>query len=312
MTSWDPGDGGRGGELLIHGDEKPPTRPGRQFAAAVGLLVLGAVGGAVVNDNLSRPGRERSHVALTGGVVAPAPRIDDRPRYRVGLFNSGEAPIRVRVVGVVGRSAAVTDSRPLEVAPHSWGQPVFSLPSECGEPELPLVTELRVRATGAGGSAEQRVALAEPATALRTVHGRDCVPPTLLSRRDLGGLWILEQVEGLWTGLAKVGLMRFTRDGRFTFDPEGQLFHEGHQGYFGTYRLDGTRLRLVADGGYACSKGFTEVWTTTLLAKGRLRLDVVSSDDGYCHSPPGERWFFRRLVRERLLPPVGPVSGRTP
>lgn len=312
VTSWTPGDGGWTRETLSQGGEKPATRPGLLLAAAAALLVLGVVVGARIDDHLRWPGSEHVGLALTGGAVAAATRIDDRHRFQVALFNSGEEPVRVRVVGIVGLAVPVADSYPVTLAAHRWGQLLFSLPSECDEAALPRVTALRV--SSADGSVAQRVtqrvALAAPATALGVVHTRECAPATRLGRRDLGGLWYLEEVEGRWVDLAHLGLMRFTADGRFAFDPEGLLFQEGEQGMLGTYRLHGTRLVIEAHAGYACERGFSETWTTTLLAKDLLRLDIVRSDLGYCNSPPGERQILRRLVAEDGLPARGPVSDR--
>jgi hypothetical protein len=168
-----------------------------------------------------------------------------------------------------------------------------------------LLTEVQVRVTDSDGSREQRVELARPAGALRVVHERECVPATTLGPDDLGGLWIVERIEGRWADLAGITLMRFTADGRFALDPEGQMFREGDQGVRGTYRLQGTRLHLQVDGGYACEKGYSEVWTTTLVEKDVLRLDVVRSDEGYCNSPAHEREVLRRLVPESRLPTAG-------
>jgi hypothetical protein len=248
--------------------------------------------------------------ALTGGSLAPAPELDDRHRFRVGLFNPGETTVRVRVVALDEWSTTVAANPAVGIAPHSWAQATFSLPDDCDGPAPPPIAALRIRTVDRGAHGHQRVELAAPATALGAVHARECAPATSLSPRALGGLWHLEAAEGRWADLAGVSLIRFTGDGRFAFDPEGQLFQEGDQGMFGTYRLHGTRLRLRSAGGYACAPGYTEVWTTTLMSEDLLRLDIVRSDGGYCHSPPGERQLFRRLVPEGRLPPDRPVSAR--
>ncbi len=278
---------------------------------AVVCLVMGGVLGTRLDNGspfsfLDSP----STAALTGGSVTAAPALDDRHRFRVGLFNPGKTTVRVRVVGLDGWSTTVAANPGVGIAPHRWAQVTFSLPDDCDGPVPPPVTALRIRTVDRGTPSHQRVELAAPATALRAVHTRECLPPTMLTPRDLGGLWHLEAAEGRWSDLARISLMRFTADGRFTFDPEGLLFQEGDQGMLGTYRLQGTRLRLHADGGYACAVGYTEVWTTTLLSEDLLRLDIVRSDGGYCYSPPGERHVFRRLVPEDNLPPDGSVSSR--
>jgi hypothetical protein len=278
---------------------------------AVVCLVLGGVLGTRLDSGsafsfLDSP----ATAALTAGAVASAPALDDRHRFRVDLFNPGRTTVRVRVVGLDGWSTTVAANPAVGIAPHRWAQVTFSLPDDCDGPVPPPITALRIRTVDRGTRGHQRVELAAPATALRAVHTRECVPATTLTPRDLGGLWHLEEAEGRWSDLARISLMRFTADGRFTFDPEGLLFQEGDQGMLGTYRLDGTRLRLRADGGYACDAGYTEVWKTTLLSEDLLQLDIVRSDGGYCNSPPGERHVFRRLVREDNLPPDGSVSSR--
>ena len=304
MTSWYSGNGDRDEELLSHGDDTAPLRPVRLFAAAALLLVLGAALGTRIDGALRWLGLRGADVELTGGAVAAATSVNDRHQFRVGVFNPGEETVHVRVVGLDGGVTAVTPGRPVAVAPHSWRHPSFSVPFLCDETALSTVAAVRVRASTTAGSSEQRVELAAPALALAVVHDRECAPPAALGRRDLGGLWVVEDYEGRWASLARVGLLRFTADGRFAFDPEGHLFQEGRQGMFGTYRLHGTRLQLQTGGGYACGKGYREVWTTARLEPELLRLDIVRSDPGYCHTPPGDREFLRRVVKEGGLPPV--------
>ncbi len=250
--------------------------------------------------------------ALAAGSLAAAGDPADRLRFRVGVLNAGEETVRVRVSGLVGHLTPVTRSTAEDVAPGGRSLVAFSLPTECDQPSTPLVTSLRVRTNGPGGRGEQVVQLAEPATALADAYRRECSPATALTHRELGGLWYLEEAGGKWSDLAEISLSRFTADGRFAFDPEGRLFEEGGQGFFGTFRLRGTRLSLESEGGYACPQGYSEAWTTTLLADDLLKLDLVDSDHGYyCHAPPGEWEILRRLVSENHLPAVRPLAHLT-
>ncbi len=318
VTSWIP-DGGAA-EVLSHGGEATRLRRLHLVAAAVALLVVGAAAGAGVAAGFdARPpwAEPAADVpALTGGTIDVAPAATDRHRYQVALFNPGPDAVRgVQVVGVVGRAATVTAGLPVAIAPHSWRPVSFSLPDECGSPAGVLARTLRVRTagTGAGPGSVLEVELAESAAALRDNHEGECLAPTALTAADLGGLWIVEEAEGAWADLARISLMRFTPDGRFAFDPEGRMFDEGHQGFFGTYRLRGHGLLLRSDGGYACARGYSEVWTTTRLADDLLRLDIVRSSRGFCHNPPGERQVLRRLVPAERLPSTGSrLSGRRP
>jgi hypothetical protein len=125
------------------------------------------------------------------------------------------------------------------------------------------------------------VQLAGPAVAIRDDHRIECRAPTRLDRGQLTGLWFAEEIRGRWADLAGKTLVRFTSDGRFAFDPEGRMFEEGHQGFFGTYRLRGDRLLFHGDG-------------------------------GYCNSPPGERHILRRLVPEVSLPLHSPAGAAVP
>jgi hypothetical protein len=302
--------------VISHGGDEPSSRRSHLVAAAAVLLLVGAVlGGGVVagyRDRLPWPGRPADVPALTAGSIMAATLTGDRHRYRLDLFNPGPGTVRdAQVVAVVGRTATVTPGDPVTIAPRRWRSVTFTLPDECGSPALLLARSVRVRAAAAGtGRREQQVALASPASSIRENHDRECVPPTALTPADLGGLWVLEEEEGRWADLAGSSLMRFTADGRFAFDPEGRMFQEGHQGFFGSYRLRGDRLLLRGDGGYACARGYREEWTTTLLADGLLRLDVVRSSQGYCHSPAGERQLLRRLVPAGRLPSVSaPATG---
>ena len=312
VTSWYPGDthGDRDGELLIHGDDNPPTRPRRLLAAVAAGLAAGVLIGTQVDDWWPAAGTSHLESALTAGSLAAAGDATDRLRFRVGVFNAGEVTVRVQVTGVVGRKTPVTRTTAVVVAPGNRASLAFSLPLECDEPSTPVVTALRMRAGSTGARGEYVVELAEPATALADAHRRECATTTVLSRRELGGLWHLEEAGGKWADLAQVTLMRFTADGRFAFDPEGRLFQDGGQGFFGTFRLRGARLYLESKGGYACPHGYSEAWTTTLLADDLLKLDLVDSDPGYCHAPPGEWQILRRLVPENRLPPDRPAGHR--
>jgi hypothetical protein len=286
-------------------------------AAAVALLAVGAaLGGGValgLRGDLPWSAPAAAVPPLIGGTVEAASAPTERHRYRVALFNPGPGTVRdVQVVAVVGRAVLVEPGVPVDIEPGVWRGVTFSLPDECGSPALLLARSVRVRAAAADtGGREQQVPLAAPAASIRENHDRECVPPTALTPADLGGLWVLEEEEGRWAELAGIGLLRFTSDGRFVFDPEGRMFEEGHQGFFGTFRLRGDRLLLRGDGGYACAPGYREEWTTTLLADGLLRLDVVRSSEGYCHNPDGERQLLRRLVPARRLP-SGPAAATGP
>jgi hypothetical protein len=303
VTSWYPGDGDRGEEILLHGDDASPARPVRLLAVGLAVLALGVVLGAQSVGRLPWTAASDTPVQPVGGIIERGPSTSVRHSYQLSLYNPGNEPITVRIVGIDGRAVTVTATRPTRVAPGDWARVMFSLPDECSSPAVPPASAVVVRTVGGG---LDRIPLAEPGTALSAHHDRECARPTALQRQDLRGLWHLEEVEGRWTNLAAISLMRFTSTGAFAFDPEGKIFVDGHQGMLGTYRLRGTTLHLHVTGGYACAKGYSEDWTTTRLAKDVLRLDVIRSDTGYCHSPPGERQVLRRLVREDDLPRTTP------
>jgi len=319
VTSWAPGGGDA--EVISHGADGPSSRRSHLVAAAAVLLLGGAAtGGGVVagyQDQLPWVGQAADVPALTAGGIVAASNEEDRHRYQLSLYNPGPGVIPdVQVVGVVGRAVTVLGDEPVDLEPHSWRTVYFWLPDECGSPAGAPVRSIRVRTgrTAEGEpAAEREVVLGEPADALRTHRHDECLEPTALSAWDLGGLWTLTRVEGTWTGLAGYSLMRFTSDGRFAFDPEGRMFHDGRQGWFGTYRLHGTRLLLRGTGGYSCAAGYSETWTTTLLDPRVLQLDNIRADPGYCYTPPGERWTLHLLVPEPDLPPPDqyrPLSRR--
>lgn len=304
VTSRHPENGVRDQEVLSQGDDSP-ARPVRLLAAALVVLTVGTALGSLVVGRWPWGPAAITAARLAGGTIEPDPSAGGHHGYQLSLYNPGEEDATVRIVGIDGRAVTVADTRPTRIGARDWGRITFSLPDECASPADRLATAVVVRAED---GVIDRISLAAPATALSTNHDRECARPTELRRRDLGGLWHLEAVQGRWTELAGISLMRFTSDGAFAFDPEGKIFDERHQGMVGSYRLHGTRLRLAVNGGYACSKGFSEDWTTTRLTKDLLRLDVVRSDTGYCYSPPGERQILRRLVREADLPASEPVG----
>lgn len=313
MTTWDPGD--LGPDQLSSGSEDPPWWDRfRTAAVAVVCLAVGAVLGAKWDEaELPLTGRAAGPPsALTAGSVSA---LDDPggPRahgFEVNVFNAGEQELRVLVVRLIGSSTTVTTGGPETVPPKSWARVPFWLPEMCTAPTPPYVTALRVRVLRPGSAEEPLLNLAEPAEAVLQDRQRECATPTRLRPGQLTGLWYLEEVRGRWQQLEGTSLMRFNSDGTFAFDPEGQVFVQGKQGYFGTYRLHDSRLHLHSDGGYACAAGFDETWRTTMLSEDLLRLDIVRSDEGYCNSPPGERQVLRRLVPGSRLPPAEtPVSA---
>ncbi len=314
MSTWSPGDGGP--DLLSTGDEQPRwTDRFRTTAVAALCLVAGGFLGVRLDDAgspLSAPSGTPPAV-VTGGVVSSLvdPEVPLPHQFQVSLFNPGERGVRVRVAGLTGLGTAVT-APAVDITPHGWAQARFSRPAVCEEPTLPAVTAVRIRFVDPEVAHEQQVQLAGPAVAIRDDHRIECRAPTRLARGQLTGLWFAEEIRGRWADLAGKTLVRFTSDGRFALDPEGHLFDEGGQGFFGSYRLTGSRLLLRAEGGYACEVGYTEVWTTTLLAEDRLRLDIDRSDGGYCNSPPGERHILRRLVPEVSLPLHSPAVAAVP
>lgn len=308
MSTWDPGDGAP--DLLSSGPEGPPWWDRfRTAAVAVVCLAVGAVLGARWDEAelpLTAQGAAPPAALTAGSVSALDDPGDPRAHgFEVNLFNAGEQELRVFVIRLIGSSTPVTTGDPEIVPPRSWARVPFWLPEMCTVPTPPYVTAVRVRVLLPGATEEPLLNLAEPAAAVVDRHERECQPTTALSRSRLTGLWYVEEWRGRWEELAGRSLMRFTSDGRFAFDPEGRMFVEGGQGFFGTYRLHGDRLRLRAEGGYSCTVGFSEVWRTTLLDKDRLQLDVVRSDGGFCHTPPGDQQVLRRLVPERRLPPMG-------
>lgn len=229
------------------------------------MAVVCLVAGAFLGTRLDDTGSPISDLvapppaALTGGVVSSV--IDTNEplphQFQVSLFNPGERAVRVLVVGLAGWGTTVAAAEGVEVAPHRWAHAAFSLLGVCGEPALPTATAVRIRIVDPEAAGEQQVELAEPADAVRQDRDLECPRPASLDEGQLTGLWYLEEARGRWADLAGTSLMRFTSDGRFAFDPEGFMFDEGNQGFFGSYRLHGSRLRLRADGGYACDVRFT-------------------------------------------------------
>lgn len=313
MSTWAPGDGAP--DLLSSGPDGPLwVNRVRTAAVAVVCLAAGALLGARWDEAdlpLTAQAAPPQPVLTAGSVSAVVESSRPLPHeFEVSLFNPGGQEVGVLVVGLVGSGTRVTTGPPVDVPPKSWARVAFSLPDVCEELTPPRVTALRVRILHPGSAGERRVELAEPTDAVQHDRQHECLPPTRMRRGRLAGLWHLEEVRGRWETLEGRSLMRFTSDGRFAFDSEGQVFMEGWQGFVGTYRLDGSLLRLRSEGGYACEAGFSEVWRTTSLSEDLLQLDIVRSDGGYCNSPPTERRVLRRLVPESGLPAAEAPTSR--
>lgn len=311
VTSWGSGDGGAGPDVLSQGAEDLAARPGWRFVIALGLLALGALIGARVDDELPwRRAADPAPIELVAGSIAARTGVDAGHSYRIGVFNAGDRSVEVSVVGLSDHSLTVTDSARVSIAPRDWGTVEFTVRNDCDRSVVQHVPAVVVRSAGSDSVDQQIPVTTPPDAGVADDYGR-CAAPTPLHRRDLGGLWVLEEAEGRWADLAKVGLFRFSSDGTFIFDPEGFLFVPGKQGFFGTYRLTGSRLVLTSDGGYACGAGHREVWTTTALDRDLLRLDIAGSDPGYCYVPTGDRQVLRRLVPEGRLPTDPAVTDPT-
>jgi len=273
------------------------------------LVAVGAVIGARVDDDLPwrRPAHPASSIELIAGSIAAPDGIDAGHSYRLTVFNAGDRGVRVRVVGLSDHTLIVSGSERVSIAPREWGSVTFTVRNDCDRSVVRQVPAVVVRTSGSGG-VDHQIPVTAPPDATEADEYPHCAAPTSLHRRDLGGLWVVEEAEGRWADLAKVGLFWFRSDGSFAFDPEGFLFEPGKQGFFGRYRVAGPRLVLRSAGGYACGRGYREVWTTTALTENLLRLDIVDSDAGYCYVPAGDRQLLRRVVPERRLPSDRPVN----
>lgn len=314
MTSWDPRNAGPAEDIVSQGSEYLAARPWWwRFTVALLLVAVGAVIGARVDDDLPwrRPTHSPPSIELIAGSIAAGTGVEAEHGYRLAVFNAGDRGVRVRIVGLSDHTLIVSGSERVSIAPRDWASVAFTVRNDCDRSVVREVPAVVVRISGSAG-VDQQIPVTSPPDVSAADEYRHCAAPTPLHRRDLGGLWVVEESEGRWADLAKVGLFRFRSDGRFAFDPEGFLFEPGKQGVFGRYRVTGTRLVLRSSGGYACGKGHREVWTTTALTENLLRLDIADSDAGYCYVPAGDRQLLRRVVPEARLPSEPPISDPRP
>ena len=141
-----------------------------------------------------------------------------------------------------------------QVGPGSWGVIRFSISPNCEAPPPTSVSSVRLRVTGSGGRSEVTRPLPEAGQALVEHDQALCGMGSPVDPDGLAGVWIVERAYGPDMYLAGTYLMRFTRAGSYTADPDGRLF-TGDPAIRGTYRVRGEVLEITTRNASGCGTG---------------------------------------------------------
>lgn len=292
MSTWQAGDPDR--EVLSYGDDEPPRRPhALLLGVAAGCLALGFVAGGGLDNRHQAPPNQPTSAPVAASAISKLSDDVDDPRFWLKVFNSGDESIDATVTSLPGWGPLADRAAPSAIAPHSWGAVPFSAAARCSrEPGNVRLARLLVRTST--GVDQQTVRLAESGRALREYYAALCPPRKPVHPEQLVGVWLVEEGAG---GIpVDELLMSFDGDGRFALDARGLLLTD-QASIRGRYRLTAGRLSLVVDGGTSCEPGDRFSWDVRLLADGRLRVDHLADNGGFCRTSP-QVWIARRLLAD--------------
>jgi hypothetical protein len=307
VATWGPED--RSYEVM--GDE-PPSRPDRRRLVVV--LALGLLIGVVVgarSDLLTGAEADREPLALprfpvrtvSVGSITPVEEqdADGGTVFELPVHNSGDDLVRVSVLKLGEWREPVLGDVTDPVHPGTWSVVTFRAPGECESRPAGRFRSVRLQVVPEGGGQAEEVTVPLPGLgqALVEYHETVCSPGTPLRRRDLVGVWLLESVHGSRAELAGELLVRFTADGTFLADPNGDLL-SGDAAWRGRYQLDGAALsiRNTADEGRA--PGMHTEWRLVARAGDRVALVQEGVE---CHEPR-DVLVLRRVLDASGLPPA--------
>ena len=218
------------------------------------------------------------------------------PHFDLQLLNRGDEAVTVTGLTFDDFRGEVAK---VELTPGGWVSVRFAAPLDCFSGVPPTLTTVLVTLEGADGGFEQEVELPGESSTLADYHKATCASGGPLPRRELVGIWTIDDSFRPLDDLEKSMLWRFHRDGTFVADPEGVLLFDERRALQGRYSLRRGRLVIELDGsGYADSGGQREAWRATMISDATdervplmaLRLLGGSGSDD---SPV---WVMRRII----------------
>lgn len=281
--------------------------PPRVLLAAVASLALVVglgVGVWAGRDSDLLPDRSAGRDKGTPQVAAGA--IDQAQQsaltgwdFAVPVFNDSDAPVDVSLTELTGLVAPFRSEPAVRLAPSSWGNVRFSVPSNCDTAVPGLIPYVRLRVTTGGDAAVVSVPLQAEGRVLVDYLRSVCGVGEPVQPGDLAGAWIVERAYGPKRYIAGSQLMRFTRDGAFVADLDGRLLGTD-SAVRGRYRLRGEVMVITTKNAFGCGAGANATWRTTLDTDGRLTMVYLGGD-----CPEGEQgnvWVSRRVLLDDGLP----------
>ena len=193
------------------------------------------------------------------------------------------------------------DVAEVELAPGGWEAVRFAAPPDCTSGVPPILRSVRVTLEGADGGFEREVELPGKGSTLVDYHKAACASAGPPPRRELVGIWMLDDSFRPLDELEKSMLWQFQRDGTFVADPEGVLLFDEQRAMQGRYFLRRGRLVIERDGsGYADQGGQREVWRATIISDVTeervplMTLTLIGGSDS--DDSPGMVWVMRRII----------------
>lgn len=286
------------------------SRPWTVLAAlAAACLGVGLVLGLVVArgpDFLSSDAAHKGDDAPTSVTLGTIVQAHDSAMtgwdFELPVHNASGRPVDAELRAFEGISSPFSSEPARQIAPGAWRVIKFSAPANCDDPVAGAVTTIRLRVRDATGPSDVTLPLPGEGRALAEYDRAVCGSGVPVTPGQLVGIWILERAYGPNMDLAGSLLLRFSRDGAFRADPEGELLTED-SAIRGRYRLRGQVLTISVRNSFGCGAPANQTWG---LSRDALdRLSMVWTTGSCPEGQEGNVWVLRRVLRDEGLPAVG-------
>ena len=277
--------------------------------AAAGLalgLTLGLVLGLVVargpgflSGGASRGAHPGLHSVTLGTIVQAHDSAMTGWDFELPVRNASDRPVDAALAAFEGVSSPFSSQPARQIAPGAWRVIKFSAPANCDDPLSDAIRSIKLHLRDDGGSADVTLPLPGEGRALADYDDAVCGSGVSVLPGQLVGIWILERAYGPNMDLAGSLLLRFSRDGAFSADPQGELLSPD-SAIRGNYRLRGQVLRIDVQNSFGCGARAKQNWRLTRDALERLSMVWTSGD---CpEGQEGNVWVLRRVLRDQGLP----------
>jgi hypothetical protein len=278
-------------------------------AVAAVCLALGIVLGLVVargpdvlTGDTSRDTDKAPTLVTLGTIVQAHDSAMTGWDFELPVLNGSDRVVDADLAAFTGVSSPFTTEPARQVAPGAWRVIKFSAPPNCDDPVTGAVPSVTLHLRVAERSSDVTLPLPGQGRALADYDRAVCGSGLQVAPDQLAGIWILERAYGPNMDLAGSLLLRFSRDGSFRADPQGELLSDDST-IRGHYRLHGQVLTISVQNSFGCGAGAGQTWRLTQDAADRLSMVWTT---GSCpEGQVGNVWVLRRVLDDTGLPAVG-------